>query len=293
MKQNLLITALVFFLFSSCKDKDNEGFAYGNFESEEIIVSAEASGRVIEFSLLEGENIKTGQVIGYIDTTQNHLKKLQLLSGIHSVNARLIQSDQQIFANEVNMKNLVREKNRIGSLLEGGAATARQFDDINGQIDLLNAQTKIIYAQKASIQTEKESLLIQIAQVNDLIMKSLIKSPLSGNVLEKFIYEGELAVVGKPLFKVADFSQLILRVFVSGNQLEKIKIGAPVDVFIDSQNNDLKKYSGTILWVSDKSEFTPKIIQTQEERINLVYAVKIIVPNDGSLKIGMPGEIRL
>jgi HlyD family secretion protein len=142
-------------------------------------------------------------------------------------------------------------------------------------------------------QTERESLEIQILQVNDLIAKSLIKSPVSGTVLEKYLYAGELAVSGKPVFKIADLSELILRVFVSGKQLELLKIGATVDVFIDVNSGELKKYTGTISWISGKSEFTPKIIQTRDERVNLVYAVKIRVPNDGSLKIGMPGEIRL
>jgi HlyD family secretion protein len=191
------------------------------------------------------------------------------------------------------MNNLVREKNRIIFLLGGGAATTRQLDDINGQIDLLKAQTNALITQKSTIQTENESLEIQILQVNDLINKSLIKSPTSGTVLEKYVYAGELAVSGKPLFKVADLSELILRVFVSGKQLELIKLGAEVEVLTDSKAGELNKYSGTVSWVSAKSEFTPKIIQTRDERVNLVYAVKIRVPNNGSLKIGMPGEIKL
>jgi HlyD family secretion protein len=292
-KSILLVLITLIFLSFSCKNKETKAFAYGNFESEEIIVSAEASGKLNEFNLIEGMNLKPSDYIGYIDTTQYYLKKLQLLTGINSVNARLAQIDKQLVVNEVSMKNLVREKNRIDSLLEGGAATTRQLDDIIGQIDLLNAQTDAIVSQKLTIRTEIESLNIQIMQVNDFIAKSLIKSPTSGIVLEKYLYEGELAITGKPLFKMADVTYLILRVFVSGSQIEQIKIGSEVSVYIDTKNNDLKEYKGIVSWISDKSEFTPKIIQTRDERVNLVYAVKIRVTNDGSLKIGMPGEIRL
>jgi HlyD family secretion protein len=291
MNRTLLLSACALLLASSCKNSKPEAFAYGNFESEEIIVSAESSGKLMEFPLSEGMNLKAGDYLGFVDTTQQYLKKMQLKSGINSVNARMVQLDQQLIVSEVSMKNLVREKNRVISLLGGGAATSRQLDDVNGQVDLLLAQTNALASQKAVIRTEKESLDIQIMQVNDLIVKSLIKSPVTGTVLEKYLYEGELAVTGKSLFKIADMSILNLRVFVSGQQLEKLKLGSEVDVFIDTHTGELKKYRGIVSWVSGKSEFTPKIIQTRDERVNLVYAVKIKVPNDGSL--GMPAEIRL
>jgi HlyD family secretion protein len=293
MKRNLLLAAGVVLMISACRNKETGAFAYGNFESEEIIISAESTGRLMDFSLVEGMEIKKGDYIGFIDTTQYFLKKLQLLAGINSVSARLVQMDQQLMVNDVSMNNLVRERNRITSLFEGGAATSRQLDDINGQVDLLKAQTNSVISQKATIRTEKESLDIQIMQVNDLISKSIIKSPVTGTVLEKYLFAGELALTGKPLFKIADLSDVVLRVFISGNQLESIKLGEELDVYIDSKAGELKKYVGTITWISAKSEFTPKIIQTREERVNLVYAVKIRVKNDGGLKIGMPGEIPL
>jgi HlyD family secretion protein len=293
MNKLAFISALALVFATSCNNKEPDAFAYGNFESEEIIVSAESTGKLMEFSITEGEILNTGDYCGFIDSTQQYLKKLQLQAGISSVNARLNQIDQQLLVNKVNMNNLDREKNRIALLLEGGAATAKQGDDINGQIDLLSAQNNVLVSQKNSIRTERESLEIQIIQVNDLISKSLIKSPVKGTVLEKYLYTGELAVTGKPLFKLADMSELILRVFISGNQLQQIKLGSEINVFVDGNNGDLKKYTGTISWISGKSEFTPKIIQTRDERINLVYAVKIRVPNDGGLKIGMPGEIQL
>ncbi len=280
-------------ILSSCKNTEPDAFAFGNFESEEIIVSAESSGKLMEFSVSEGLKLEVGDYCGYIDTTQLYLKKLQLTSGIRSVSARLLQLDKQLMVNEVSMNNLLREKNRVVSLLGGGAATTKQLDDLNGQIDVLRAQTDASKAQKSVLHAERESLEIQILQLNDLIAKSIIHSPSQGIVLEKYLYTGELAVAGKPLFKIADLSELMLRVFVSGNQLEQIKIGSEVDVFIDGQDDSLRKFRGTLVWISGKSEFTPKIIQTRDERVNLVYAVKIRVVNDGSLKIGMPAEMRL
>jgi len=293
MRNVYFVTLTALILISSCKSKEPDAFAFGNFESEEIIVSAESSGKLMEFNVSEGLNMEAGDYCGYIDTTQLYLKKLQLVSGIRSVSARLLQLDKQVRVNEVSMNNLEREKNCVVSLLGGGAATTKQLDDISGQIDVLKVQTEALTAQKSVIRAESESLEIQILQVNDLIAKSIIKSPARGIVLEKYLYAGELAVAGKPLFKTADLSELLLRVFVSGNQLEQIKIGSEVDVFIDGEDGSLRKYRGTLVWISGKSEFTPKIIQTRDERVNLVYAVKIRVVNDGSLKIGMPAEIRL
>jgi len=283
----------ILFLFSSCKSKEQVAFAYGNFESEEIIISAESSGKLIEFPISEGQKLSVSEYCGCIDTSQQYLKKLQLISGYSSVKARLSQVESQVAVNEVTLANLSREKKRIASLLEGNAATSKQLDDISGQIDLVNAQNNVQISQKAIIRAEKESLDIQILQVNDLISKSIIKSPYAGTVLEKYIYTGELVIMGKPLYKMADLSAMILRVFVSGNQLEQVKLGSEVEVLIDSNNGEMKKFKGIVTWVAANSEFTPKIIQTRDERVNLVYAIKVRVPNDGSLKIGIPGEIRL
>ncbi len=293
MNKLAFLSTVFICLAGSCKNDTPEAFAYGNFESEEIIISAESSGKLTEFLVDEGMTLKKGEYCGAIDTSQLHLKKLQLLTGLNSLKARSLQLDKNLRVNEVSMDNLQREKNRISELFGGGAATAKQLDDINGQIEMLKAQTEALASQKTTIFAERESLDIQILQINDLIHKSLIYSPASGTVLEKYNYSGELAVAGKPLFKMADLSELILRVFVSGNQLEKLKIGEEVNVLIDAESENMKQYKGTITWVSAKSEFTPKIIQTRDERVNLVYAVKIRVTNDGSLKIGMPGEIVL
>ena len=278
---------------SSCKTDDKQSFAFGNFEAEEIIVSAEVSGTLKEFNVSEGMSLSVGKVVGYIDTTQLYLKKVQLEKGIKTVQSRIDQLNVQITVNEVNQKNLVREKNRVETLLKDGAATVKQLDDFNGQMDLLNAQTNVLESQKASVRTEIESLLVQIAQVSDQLSRSYIKCPINGVVLEKYLFGGELAIPGKSLLKIANLNELILRVFVSGDQLILVKIGNKIDVMVDSENDEMKKYPGIVTWVSSTAEFTPKIIQTKKERVNLVYAVKINVPNDGGLKIGMPAEIQV
>lgn len=293
MKTITLIPWILILIVFSCDSGKPVPFAYGNFEAEEIILSSESSGRIIEFIPEEGQLLNSGDYCGYTDTLQLYLKKIQLFTGLNTLKAKFIQLDKQLLVNESGMKNLEREKSRISSLLSEGAATGRQYDDINGQVEVMNAQTEALSSQRAILLSEKESLAVQIRQVDDLIAKSIIRSPVSGTVLEKYVYTGELTVSGKPLLKIGDLSELVLRVFISGSQLEQLKIGAGVDVFVDASDGTYKAHRGTVSWISSKSEFTPKIIQTRDERVNLVYAVKIRVKNDGSLKIGMPGEIRL
>ena len=291
MNNILILTIASVALLTSCNNDQRESFAFGNFEADEIIISAEMSGILKEFNVTEGTVLEKDSILGYIDTTQLVLKKSQVHSGIKSVISKIKLADEQIKVNEVNLKNLTREKSRIEALLGDGAATPKQLDDIVGQIDLLGAQTNVLSSQKNSINTEIETLGSQIAQINDQLTKSYIKSPLTGTVMEKYLHAGELAVTGKALFKIADLSSLILRVFVEGDQLEMIRLGNDVKVFVDTAGGELKEYAGKVAWISSAAEFTPKIIQTKEERVNLVYAVKIIVTNDGGLKIGMPAEI--
>jgi HlyD family secretion protein len=293
MKSIFLFMVVVIIAISSCRNEDNKSFAFGNFETEEIIVSAEVSGTLKEFNVIEGMSLSAGEIVGYIDTMQFYLKKVQLEKGIKTVLSRIEQVNEQLNVNEVNLKNLVREKNRVEALLKDGAATVKQLDDINGQLDLLKAQTNVLQSQRASIRTEIESIQVQIAQISDQLSKSYIKCPINGIVLEKYLFRGELAVPGKSLLKIANLNDLILRVFVSGDQLVLVKIGNKVDVMVDTEKGEMKKYPGMVTWVSSTAEFTPKIIQTRKERVNLVYAVKVNVPNDGGLKIGMPAEIQI
>jgi HlyD family secretion protein len=183
------------------------------------------------------------------------------------------------------------DKNRVEKLLNDGAATPKQLDDINGQIELVNRQIGSTNTQYATVRTELEVYNAQIAQINESIRKCSIYNPLEGIILEKYAEPNEITAFGKPLYKIADMAEMILRVYVSGEQLPKIRLSQEVEVLIDQDKKTNRKLSGIISWVSETAEFTPKIIQTKEERVNMVYAVKVRVKNDGSLKIGMPGEV--
>ncbi len=292
MKYYFLI--LIALIAVACNRHEEKADAYGNFEATEIIVSAETNGKVTNIMIDEGDEIQEEQLIAVIDTVQLHLKKEQLLASGNAIDAKTQNLQVQIDVLEKQRANLLREKNRVERLLKDSAATTKQLDDISGELEVVD---KKIAATKSSISTanrgllsEKEPLSANIRQVADMIERSKIKSPTTGTVLKKYIENGEFAAPGKPICKIADLSQMTLRVYVSESSLAKVKIGKSVKVAID-KGDELKYFNGTISWISDKSEFTPKIVQTKEERVNLVYAVKVIVENDGSIKIGMPGEI--
>ena len=274
----------------ACKPQIDPADAYGNFEAVEVMVSAESAGRIIFFSAQEGSTLQQNQVAVKMDSTQLYLQKIRLESGFASLNSRITTLDAQVRASRVQLDNLEREKERILKLLEGGAATSKQLDDISGQLVLLAAQMETIESQKASVQAERKTLLIQIRQVEDQLEKCSIKNPIEGILLSKYKEEGEMATPGQPLYKIANMNELILRAYVSGKQLASIKTGSPVKVRFDKEQG-MEETTGVVSWISPSAEFTPKIIQTREERVNLVYAIKIMVPNDGSLKIGMPGEV--
>jgi len=274
----------------SCKQQENQADAYGNFEALEVMVSAESQGRILMFEPVEGASLQEGQVSVIIDTTQLYLQKVRLESGKVSLGSRISTLEAQVRASRVQLDNLKREKVRIDKLHEGGAATSKQQDDINGQIVLLEAQIEATKSQELSVHAERKTLEVQIRQVEDQIARSLIGNPIEGILLTKYKEEGEMAAPGQALFKMADMGELILRAYVSGNQLSSVETGGSVTVRFDGEQG-LEEVTGMVSWVSPRAEFTPKIIQTKEERINLVYAIKVLVPNDGSLKIGMPGEV--
>jgi HlyD family secretion protein len=290
MKSIIFILPGVFFTLISCNNIEDQADAYGNFEAIEVMVSAEVQGLITAFKPLEGAALKKGQVVVAIDTTQLHLKKLQLQSGIAALGTRINTLDAQLKASLVQLENLEREGHRIDKLLEGGAATSKQQDDIRGQIQLMKAQTAASESQKASVYAERKTMEIQIRQLEDQVWRSAVKSPMDGIMLTKYKEEGEIAAPGQPLFKMANLDELILRAYISGNQLSAVTLGAPVRVRFDVQGGT-EETSGVVDWISSQAEFTPKIIQTKEERVNLVYAIKVSVPNDGRLKIGMPGEV--
>ncbi len=285
----ILVPALLSTLLA-CNKQEDQADAYGNFEAIEVMISAESQGRILSFDPVEGAKLDKGQVTVVIDTVQLHLKRVQLESGVASLGPKITTLDAQVNANQVQLKNLEREKKRIDKLVEGGAATSKQKDDIEGQIALLNAQITAIESQKASVFAEQNTLKVQIEQVEDQIARSMIRNPKDGVMLSKYKEQGEIAAPGQVLFKMANMDELILRAYVSGNQLSEVVIGHSVKVMFDAAGG-MEERTGLVSWVSPSAEFTPKIIQTREERVNLVYAIKVVVPNDGSLKIGMPGEV--
>jgi HlyD family secretion protein len=294
--KNVLFLIPILLLCFACEEQTDLADAYGNFEAQELVISAEANGKLMQFELEEGQVLKKGQIIGFIDTTQLHLKKEQLLASIKTISGKQQDAEPQVAVYEEQKKNLLREKNRVEALLKDKAATPKQLDDIMGQIEVVDRQIK---AAREQSQTFNQGLLgetapirIQIKQLEDQIKKSYITNPVNGTVLLKLAEASEFVNMGKPLYKIAELSEMDLRIFVSGMQLPKIKLGQEVNVFIDEDETNNKQISGVISWISDKAEFTPKIVQTKEERVNLVYAVKVTVKNDGALKIGMPGEVR-
>ena len=285
-------------LFASCSNKDGDYDASGAFEATEIIVSSEASGKIEYLNIMEGQQLEKGQQVGLIDTTQLYLQKMNLLSNIKGVRSQQPNIAAQTASIKEQITTLEREKQRTTNLIEANAATQKELDDINGQIEVLQKQLSASEStlQKSSqnITAQSSSMDIQIEQIEDRLKKSIITSPITGTVLNKYAEEGELANMGTPLFKIADINNMILRVYVTNDQLSNIKLNNKVQVIVNnSKDSDSNRvYEGTVTWISDKSEFTPKTIQTKNERANLVYAMKVSVKNDGYLKIGMYGEVK-
>lgn len=289
-KRNMLIMiALVGFV--SCKNRDNLSDAYGNFEAVQVTVSAESAGKIHYLNADEGSNLDSGVIIAQIDTADLYLKKLQMQSQRTAVSIKKSSIESQIDVQKQQKANLMVEKDRVTRLLADKAATCKQLDDINGALDLVDKQVASIQTQNAGINEEMDVVTRQIEQINESLRKCYIRNPVKGTVLSKFAEPGEIAVPGRALYKIADLSIMELKVYVSGSQLPAVKLGQKVEVLIDADKKNNRILSGIVCWISPKAEFTPKIIQTKEERVNLVYGVKIRVPNDGSLKIAMPAEV--
>lgn len=293
-KYHIIFIALLTFLYS-CDGSDDEADAYGNFEAVEIIISSEANGKLLTFQLEEGDNLDENQVVGLVDTAHLYLNKKQLEASIRAIKSKTQNVQVQIEVLENKRQNLEREKNRVERLLTDSAATTKQYDDIVGELAVVEKQ---IVATKSQLNTVNRGLLSEIApleikieQIEDQLEKSIISNPTKGTVLTKFAYENEITAYGKPLYKIADLENITLRAYLSGNQLANVKIGQNVTITID-QNDGEKEFQGEVTWISSNAEFTPKVIQTKEERVNLVYAFKVVVRNSGELKIGMPAEVR-
>lgn len=289
-KLNTLLIAVLITLVS-CNKSDKLSDAYGNFEAVQVTVSAESAGRIHFLNVDEGLDVDSGKQVALIDTTDLYLKKLQLQTQKSAISVKRSSVVSQIDVQQQQKTNLNVEKSRVTRLLADKAATQKQLDDINGAIDLVDKQVASIHTQNAAINEEMVVIDRQIAQVNESIRKCYIHNPVKGTVLSKFAETGEIAAPGRALYKIADLSMMELKVYVSGSQLPAVKLGQTVEVLIDADAKSNRKLSGMVSWISPKAEFTPKIIQTKEERVNLVYAVKIKVANDGSLKIAMPAEV--
>jgi HlyD family secretion protein len=290
MKKLVLIPVILF--LASCSGGKGDSDAWGTFEATEIIISAEVPGKILHFNIQEGQILKEGVMIGLIDTTDWLLKKEQLLSQKSTIASKYPNVASQIAVQEQQLKNLRVEKDRIEKLYKESAATKKQLDDINGNIDLVQKQIQSIETQNTSVGGELGSLSKQIEQADENLKRCHIVNPVNGTVLDKYAEANEMTATGKSLYKIADLGELYLRVYISGSQLPNVKIGDKVDVFVDKDENSNQKLEGEVSWISTTAEFTPKIIQTKQERVNLVYAMKVRVKNDGTLKIGMPGEIK-
>ena len=297
MKTNLFSAIAVILILSACGNSNGTYDASGLFEVTEVMVSARGAGEIIKFDIQEGMNVEADKQLGYIDTTQLHLKKVQLLANMKAVESRHYNVSRQIASFQQQIATQKTEQKRYENLLKSNAANQKQLDDINAQIALLEkqlaAQTETMENSNRSIAGESLGLEAQVAQIEDQIDKSIIFSPINGTVLSKYAEQGELAVQGRTLFKVADIANMKLRVCITADQLTALKIGQQMKVYTDMGKSDRKEYAGTITWISDKAEFTPKTIQTRDERANLVYAVKVAVKNDGYIKKGMYGEIKI
>jgi len=278
---------------SSCNSNGDKADAYGTFEVDEITVSSEASGKLIKFVIDEGNYVKEGDVVGIVDTVQLTLKIKQLNAQINAIATKIPNIIAQADVQREQIRILEIEQERVKLLAKDEAATQKQLDDIDGRVSLAKKQLDAIEIQKISVSAEIESLKSQIAPIQDQIMRCKIINPLNGTVIVRYANQSEIVNQGKSLYKVADLEYMYLRAYVSGSQLNRFNPGGKVKVYIDGDNGQLIENEGTITWISSESEFTPKIIQTKEERVKLVYAVKIKVKNDGRYKIGMPGEVRL
>jgi len=289
----ILLTAM---LFAACSNSQGDYDASGTFEADETIISAEASGVIKEFNIEEGQTLQEGQVIGYIDSVQLYLKKKQLESQIRSTLSQRPDVSAQLAALRVQFATAQKEQKRIANLVQQDAATQKQLDDANSAVDVIKkqieAQQSTLGITTQSLNEQTTPLQVQIEQMEDQLKKCRLINPVKGTVLTKYVEQFEMASPGKSLYKIADLTTLTLRAYISETQLAQVKLNQKVKVMVDNGANKTLSSTGTVSWISDKAEFTPKTIQTKDERANTVYAVKILVPNDGSLKIGMYAEVK-
>jgi HlyD family secretion protein len=276
--------------FTTCEKETIKADAYGNFEATEITISAESNGKIIRLDLNEGEQIKKGKLIAQIDTVQLQLKKEQLQVAKSVIFSKSKGVLSQIAVLNAQKESAFTNKKRVEALLADKVGTQKQLDDVNGKITVINNQISSIEVQNSGVVTEAKKLEAQIKEIEHQIAKCKIINPVEGTVLTQYAELNEITGFGRPIYKIADMSSMIFKGYISEPQLPNLKIGQEVTLKIDATDG-MKDYKGNITWIASQAEFTPKIIQTKEERVNLVYAIKVSVVNDGSLKIGMPSEM--
>jgi len=298
MKKALLTFAvfIIFFVSFSCKNNKKNSDAFGVFGATEITVSSESNGKMLQFNVEEGKTYQQGEEVGCIDTVQIYLQIKQLEASIGAAIAKRPDLPSQVRTLYNKLETLNKEKNRIATLVAANAASSKQLDDINAEIDMTNSQIVAMESNltitNKTIMEEVEAMRFQKLQLQDALTKCHIKSPITGTVLKKYIEPNELAFQGKPLFKIADLTNMFIKIYITEDMLSTVYLGQPADIHLDMSDNQEKTIEGVISWISSKAEFTPKMIQTKNERVNLVYAVKVSFENDGSAKIGMPGDVK-
>ncbi len=292
-----LSIGLILVCLIACNNSDSEFDATGNFEAIETIISAEANGRILDLKLEEGDLLAAGAKVGYIDSTQLYLTKLQLIESKKAVLSGRPNVKTQMESTKKEIESARIDQQRLQNLVKAEVANQKQLDDVNARLAVLEAR---LAAQQNSLSTSISSLdqqgsaiAVQLASVEDQLSKCKIVNPVSGTVLTKYAMMNEMVSTGRPLYKIADLSTMNLRAYVTGDQFANIKLNQKVKVFVDETKDKFREYEGEVIWINDKAEFTPKTIQTRDERANLVYAVKIRVKNDGYLKWGMYGEVKL
>lgn len=295
-KKNILSLCAAIAVLTACSSGEKDYDASGVFETTEVIVSAKATGEIISLNVEEGQNVKCNEMLGLIDTLQLSLHDQQLAANQSAADSKRLDANRQVASIRQQISNLQKEKKRFSDLLAANAATQKQVDDISYQIEVLQRQ---LAATKEQIGSNNQSagnqsmgIKAQRAQTEDQIRKAHITSPITGTVLTKYAEQGEYATPGRALFKVGDISRMRLRAYITAPQLTTLKVGQKVKVFADMGETESKAYEGTVEWISDKAEFTPKTIQTRDERANLVYAIKVAVRNDGMIKRGMYGDVK-
>ena len=288
---------LLTLLLTACQETAERADAYGHFEATETLVSAEANGKLLLFDVEEGKKLGLGEVVGLIDTMPLHLQLQQVKARITALGGKTQSAKPQVDVLQKQKSNLLREEKRVQALLKDSAATQKQLDDIQGQIEVVDRQIKATESQTSTLNqgilAEVAPLQAQMDIINDQINRCFIKNPVEGTVLIKLTEPGEIAAMGKPLYTIAPLEEMELRAYVSGTQLPHLSLGQEVEVLVDQDEKTNRGLKGKISWIASEAEFTPKTIQTKEERVNLVYAIKVKVVNDGRLKIGMPAEVNL